>query len=71
MRKIPDPQLPKDQQPFDEREDIAYPGVAVMDYFDREPIDQFRDEAHHQQDEKGPIALADAAYAYQPGNEGN
>jgi|HubBroStandDraft_2_1064218.scaffolds.fasta_scaffold4557297_1 hypothetical protein len=71
MRKTPDPELPEDQQPFNEREDIAYCGVAVMDYFDREPTHQFRDKAHHQQDEKGPIALTDAAYVYQPGNEGN
>jgi hypothetical protein len=64
MQKTPDPELPEDQQPFNEREDIAYRGVAVMDYFDREPTAQFRDEAHHQQDEKGPIALTDAAQAY-------
>ena len=61
MRKIPDPELPKDQQPLNERICIAYRGVAVMDYFDREPIDQFRNKAHHQQDEKGPITLTDAA----------
>ena len=64
MQKTPDPELPEDQQPFNEREDIAYRGVAVMDYFDREPTDQFRDEARHQQDEKGPITLSDAAQAY-------
>jgi hypothetical protein len=61
MQKTPDPELPKDQQPFNDREDIADRGIAVMDYFDREPADQFRDEAHHQQDEKGPITLTDAA----------
>ena len=61
MRKIPHPELPEDQQPFDEREDITYRSIAVMDYFDRESADQFRDKAHHQQDEKGPITLTDAA----------
>lgn len=66
----PNLKLPDNQDPFSQNIDIADYGIAGMFNMSEVAINQFRDDAGHDKDNKGLIAFADPAKTYQPGNKG-
>ena len=60
-------ELPADEHPFQEYEDIAGDGVIMyMKAFDEIPAEQFIEDAQGQQVKEGPVQSADATVTYQP-----